>query len=265
MAVRVSHTLHFFSVDIALGVAGSMALIGTAAESSLPWQWYPLVACGTWLVYILDRILDIRRARGCYPTKRHEFIKEHLSAATALAIVLIITCSLLIFHVSLADVWPAALVAASSVVSHHILQRCGSWRWTGVIKDVHVAVAYTAGTAVVPLSYGQLSLQAFAAIAVVFFCTAAIVAVESAADVSVDEHLDQPALARVIGAGACVRLAYGCAALACCAATLLPWIATLQSLSTMALPLLFTSRLSLPNKRLMAELVLAMPLTLLSR
>lgn len=263
MAVRVGHTLHFFSVDIALGVAGSMALIGTAAQSPLPWQWYPLVACGTWFVYILDRILDVRRAGGRYPTKRHDFIKRHWRSAHVLLALLLCVCSILLLQVSLVTIWPAAFVATIAVAVHHILQLFGTWRWMGIVKDVHVVIAYTAGTAVIPLTYGHLTPQAIAAIVVVSFCAAAIVAVESAADVSVDEELEQPALARVIGARACVRMAYVCAAVACCAATPLPAVALLQGICTLALPSLFTSQLSLPAKRLAAELVLALPLTLL--
>jgi hypothetical protein len=263
MVGRVLQTLHFLSVDIALGVAGSMVLISAAANSVLPWQWYPLVACSTWLVYLVDRLLDAARFHGHYPTIRHTFIHAHRHAVVACIAMLAGTCVALLPYVSIRQSWPVAILAIAAISIHRWLQHTGTWRWAGLAKDIHVVLVYTAGTASIPLLYGTWSASAVAAIGTVFCLAMAIVAVESTADITIDQGLAQPSLARTIGITNCARLSIGCGCLACIGSLLLPPIVLVQGLCAILLPALFTTHLGLPKQRLVAELVLAMPLIML--
>lgn len=81
---------HVISIDIALGVCGCMVLCSQSLATNVPWQWYITVPLATWAVYIIDRLLDIRRTTQEASTYRHGLVRTHQRLLATLAALLII-------------------------------------------------------------------------------------------------------------------------------------------------------------------------------
>jgi len=256
--------VHVMSVDIALGVCGCMVLCTTSLDVVIPWQWYVTLPLATWAVYILDRLLDIRRTTVEDSTYRHGMVRMYQRPLSMLALVLlIISGALALTTPNVSNMWPLPAIASVAVVFHFWIQRLPSTAFTGILKDVNVIATYTIGTVAIPALHMPTPVTALPIASAIALATTAIVCVESLADLPTDIAASKPSIAQALPPFATPAIA---AIAALGIAALATWIHPImyaQAVAIAALPMVFRSTVALPIKRAYAECILALPLLLL--
>ena len=261
---RAVIAIHVMSIDIALGVAGSMVLSAHVLNASIGWQWYVVVPLATWTVYIVDRLIDVRRTSAAVSTYRHSMVRTYRRPLTMLATVLFITaCLLALATPSMLSMWPLGFLATTAVFVHLGLQRVRYSRVVGLLKDGNVIIAYTLGTVGLPMLHAPLPFNGWPVAAVIALATTAIVVVESAADLRTDIAANSASIARSLPPYATMASVVVAATGLLLLAQLTHPIVYIQALGTAALPIVFRSSAVLPIKRAYAESILAIPLLLL--
>lgn len=260
--------VHFLNLDILLGILGGGIYSSVALGTPLPFSWWFVVPGATWCLYTADRLIDARRSSNGYPTLRHQFHSRY-RRSLLFGIIAVGTASAIVGVYTLP--WESLVVAA--LVSllfgiHHVFQRMIGSRWLGAIKDLNVVLAYMVAVWSVPLVLADgIPLIAIAAITAHITMVGATIVLESLPDKVIDESLDQPSIARVLGeAGTRWFLFISIIILGLCTwlvRTTMLWPVSLAWVACIiALPLVLRSRLSMPYKRLLIELTLALPIAI---
>ncbi|MBK7185635.1 MAG: hypothetical protein IPH85_06845 [Ignavibacteria bacterium] len=260
--------VHFLNLDILLGILGGGIYSSVALGTPLPFSWWFVVPGATWCLYTADRLIDTRRSNNGYPTLRHQFHSRYRKSLT-FGVVAVGAASAIVGVFTLP--WESLFVAALVSILfglHHVFQRMIGSRWLGAIKDVNVALAYIVAVWSVPLILADgIPTIAIGAITAHITMVAATIVLESLPDKVIDESLDQPSIARLLGeAGTRWFLFISIVTLVLCTWLLrttmlwpvsLAWVACILSL-----PLVLRSQLSMPYKRLLIELTLALPIAI---
>ncbi|HLP27528.1 MAG TPA: hypothetical protein VK147_02730 [Candidatus Didemnitutus sp.] len=260
--------VHFLNLDIVLGILGGGVFASYAVGMPLPSTWWFVIPGATWCVYTADRLLDAQRSISDYPTLRHQFHSRHRT---------LLVCSVICVGITTAVVgistlpWESVLVAILVLFLfgiHHVFQSITGYRWLGALKDLNVVLAYVVAVWSIPiLRHTDISWEAYVALAAHTTMVCAAIVLESLPDKKVDEELDQPSIARVLGEGGTRSfLIVSIIALGLCTWLLRSTILWPVSISWMAcvavLPWVVRSRISTPYKRMLVELTLALPIAI---
>lgn len=259
--------LHFFAVDIVLGVIAGGFFAERVLGASLPIAWWFVVPPLSWCVYMLDRLLDARKGRRTQ-SLRHSAIQQH-SRVILPAICVVAVASTTISILFLPFV---VLVVGSAIMVmyylHHVLQKLSHSSIVGVLKDVNVAVCYGATVWSIPLLMPHTEhnvIVILAGIVCHLSLVLGIIATESEADRVQDVSLQLPSIATDLGSRG-IRWLMWVLTVVCLTCTvllastsILP-IAAVWTVALLILPHFFTIRIALPYKRLAAELLLSVPL-----
>jgi len=260
--------VHFLNLDIVLGILGGGVFASYAVGTPLPSTWWFVIPGATWCLYTADRLLDARRSNSGYPTLRHQFHSRHKTMLLC-GIVCIGGTSAVVGVSTLP--WQSLVVAALVVGLfgiHHIFQRITGYPWLGIVKDFNVVIAYMVAVWAVPLIVSPTpSWETYAAIATHTSMVCATIVLESLPDKTVDEELDQPSIARVLGEGGTRSyLIASIIALGLCTWLLrhsMLWPVSITWMACVAgLPWVVRSTISTPYKRMLIELTLALPLAI---
>lgn len=141
--------LRYLNIEVALGVVALSIIAQRTLNIQLPASWYFVVPVTTWAIYVLDRVLDAR-ATDSDLSGRHLFAKRNqrpLSILSGIALVASAIVALVMFPLSY---WVAAFILGVLTVSHRLLQRT-TRPLISIVKDVNVAIVYTASVWAVPL------------------------------------------------------------------------------------------------------------------
>lgn len=266
--------MHFLNLDIVAGVAATGLLAERATGASfpgehLPWSWWIVVPLAAWVVYTVDRLVDVQLAPAEHPTLRHQFHARHRLA-------LIVACGVIVIGVAvlaLLTFTPAMLLAApicaAVIVTHHLLQRVTRRHsrrpFHGTLKDLNVVLVYTFATWYIPILVGIFTVDSATVLASFMLIVTAMVLQLSVSDAQSDTALRVSSSALELGterAALIMRLC--CAAAAAFAFIPMPddapliAILVLMSVCTAMLPLVF-AHMQRPHARLTTELILSLP------
>jgi hypothetical protein len=138
-----------------------------------------VLALTVWMIYIADRLLDVRDPRTAPPTSRHRFYRDHRAIAAALLLAVAVADAVLIA----ANLRPAVFragIGAALLVTGYLAFVHGPGRSLRLPKEVLVAVLFTVGTFVVAWSGARdpLSVLGPYALAFVFLCLANLMSIE---------------------------------------------------------------------------------------
>jgi hypothetical protein len=166
---RIFEHWHLLSLDAPTVAALWSWFFARAMRIELPWHAPLLLALGTWLVYVADRILDGTRAAPATPLReRHFFHARHRNAFLTVAIAAGCTLVWLIFARMSANARYEDTVLFSAASLYLLLvhrPRLGGISW--LPKELAVGVVFAAATAVPAWSrLGSARTKLFPAIAI---------------------------------------------------------------------------------------------------
>jgi hypothetical protein len=174
---RVLDLWHLASLDApTVAIVWALAIARAAGVRLEP--WIPLLlACGTWTVYVIDRLLDARRAINAHHLatlrERHYFHWRHRHAlfplatcAAAIAIALIIKLMPLAAREHDSLIAAAALIYFSGV---HAPAQVPQWARRIASKELLVGILFAAGCAAPALSHLHSAASAWPLLPVVIF------------------------------------------------------------------------------------------------
>jgi hypothetical protein len=145
-AERIYSLVRIVSLDVAAAALGggilAMRVIGSTPRPSFYW----LLPAGVWVAYTLDHLLDAHRIGPDASTPRHRFHYEH---ATILWIVAAIISGICAIGGWIGLSWfgltYAAVMCALVIVHETIIKLAGNRASPLLIKELGVAIVFTAG------------------------------------------------------------------------------------------------------------------------
>jgi len=147
------------SLDVVGGVICNMLAITYCLNINAPKYWYVALPLGTWLIYLVDHIVDVTRTKKDYPTPRHQFIKKYLYKIIALCgfiLLLIIATGLLFFDEQLITI---GFIMIGIIILHLILTKQNPQSKSIINnKEFGVAFIYATSIFIYPLFNGFLTL-----------------------------------------------------------------------------------------------------------
>lgn len=147
------------SLDVVGGVICNMLAITYCFNINAPKAWYIALPLATWLIYLVDHIVDVTRTNKDYPTPRHQFIKRHLHkiiALNVLILLLIIATGLLFFDEQLITI---GFIMVGVIIVHLLLTKKNPQSKSIINnKEFGVAFIYATSIFIYPLFNGFLTL-----------------------------------------------------------------------------------------------------------
>jgi hypothetical protein len=147
------------SLDVVGGVICNMLAITYCFNINAPKYWHVALPLGTWLIYLVDHIVDVTRTNKDYPTPRHQFIKKYLDKIIALCgfiLLLIIATGLLFFNEQLITI---GFIMIGIIILHIILTKQNPQSKSIINnKEFGVAFIYATSIFIYPLFNGFLTL-----------------------------------------------------------------------------------------------------------
>jgi hypothetical protein len=147
------------SLDVVGGVICNMLALTFCFNINAPKAWYIALPLGTWLIYLVDHIVDVTRTNKEYPTPRHQFIKKYLYKIIALCgfiLLLIIATGLLFFDEQLITI---GFIMIGIIILHLILTKQNPQSKSIINnKEFGVAFIYATSIFIYPLFNGILTL-----------------------------------------------------------------------------------------------------------
>ncbi len=151
-----------------------------AVQTGLPLQITGRLVLGltVWMIYIADRLLDVRDAQTVPQTPRHRFYRDHRGLAIVLLAAIALADAVLVVFDLRPAVFNAGLIAAAGVVVYlAVLHRTVR---VLIPKELLVALLFTIGTFVVAWSSARHPVPELGLYALAFFalCLANLIAIE---------------------------------------------------------------------------------------
>lgn len=135
------------SLDVVGGVICNMLAISYGFNINAPKAWYIALPLGTWLIYLVDHVVDVMRTDKVYPTPRHQFIKKHLQKIIALSVfisIIIIVSTLFYFDEQLITV---GFIMSGIIILHLMLARLNP-QSKSIINNKEFGVAFIYATSI---------------------------------------------------------------------------------------------------------------------
>lgn len=194
-------TLRYLNIEVALGVVTLSFIAQRLTNTTLPLSWYVVVPLTTWAVYIVDRVLDASRSHDDDLAGRHQFAQRNQRLLTLLAVIAAATAGVVAVVAFPATYWLAASVLGIFTLLHRLLQRT-TRPLHAIVKDVNVALTYTASAWAIPITMIGVASMTFEII-MSFVAMAMIVVVGvtwlSVLDHDRDARRGDPSIAVVLG------------------------------------------------------------------
>ena len=147
------------SLDVVGGVICNMLALTFCFNINAPKAWYIALPLGTWLIYLVDHIVDVMRTNKDYHTPRHQFIKKYLNKIITLSVfilLLIIATSLLFFDEQLITI---GFIMIGVIIVHLLLTKQNPQSKSIINnKEFGVAFIYATSIFIYPLFNGFLTL-----------------------------------------------------------------------------------------------------------
>lgn len=191
------------SLDIVFGVLINALVLQQVFSIHAPINWFIGLTLGTWLIYLIDHLVDVKRAKTEFPTYRHQFIKQYYRQIIVLSC--FISAALAYRTVS---VWDKNLVfcgllMGAFILIHLLLTRINpQHKSLANNKELGVALIYAGSIYCYPLyllwGTDQWSLLCNFGIALTAITYQNLVLC-SIIEFDIDEQMDNNSIVRVIG------------------------------------------------------------------
>lgn len=165
--LKLYRFLNLLSIDVVLGsVCSALFFSKVFGVSILPYGLLAL-ALTVWIIYTVDRLLDARKVSRSPSTKRHQFHQRNARILIGFVFVAIgINCVLMYFIRKPVFLGGAYLIAGVGV--YLFVQQ-----YMKVFKEIVIAVLYTTGVALIPMTITTLTIEDWPWVLLVqFFLTA---------------------------------------------------------------------------------------------
>ncbi len=206
--------MRHLNLDIVLGIICTELFAQIVLNVHVLPAWWFVVPAAAWLMYTIDRLLDVRKQGNQYNTPRHRFHLKHQRALWTL-VALIIPCTLvaaLLFL--LPDVWIVGAVLGTLTLLHVVTQGPGLRKYRGVIKDATVVIIYTSAVWSVPLlRCAQRPFAVWLFPAAFLVLATQNVVLFGLMEMRSDETLDRSSVVRTLGIPRSAALLHACTAL----------------------------------------------------
>ena len=233
------------SLDAPFVAVAWQALLSSVSGTPLRPVGRAILFLAVWLIYIVDRLLDVRRPAVVSEAARHRFYRSHGRGMTVLAVLISLVTAFLITL----DLNPAVLrtgfITFVSVCLYFVMLHGTGARFP---KEVSVALLFTMGTFLVAFARSHVPLSLLPLAAPFFvMCLANLVAIEHWEGRTV-QWLDHTYLFWVLPLVLCPLIWPG------------PWSAAI-ALSSGALAALYIvgDRLGMGSRRAIVDVVLFVP------
>ena len=174
---RILELWHLASLDApTVAIVWALAIARSAGVRLEP--WIPLLlACGTWTVYVIDRLLDARRAINAHDfatlRERHFFHWRHRHALFPLATCAgVLAAALIIRWMPIATREHDSLIAAAALIYFsgvHAPAQLPRWAFRIASKELLVGILFAAGCAAPALSHLHVGASAWPILPSVLF------------------------------------------------------------------------------------------------
>jgi hypothetical protein len=148
------------SLDVVIGVWLCMLPLPICFAIEMPYVWYIVLPVCTWIIYLLDHIVDVTRKKKEYPTPRHQFIKKHLPyiiSGVGLLIVFVAIEALLHFNKTL---FICGVILSLIVFLHLVIVNINPQKYSWLNnKELAVTLVYAGGIYIGPLSELYITIQ----------------------------------------------------------------------------------------------------------
>lgn len=213
-----------------LGVLCCMLPLPLCFGTDMPATWYLVLPVCTWIIYLLDHVVDVTRKDQDYPTPRHRFVKKHLKWIALLIVSLslfVLTQAIMHFNRTL---FACGLGLSCIVLVHLFIVRINPQFFSFLNnKELAVSFVYASGIYLGPLSslYVQDAPLLIPALCYVLFLAVTYVnlLMASLIEYDYDEQMQNSSWVRAISKPRAERIFNVlCAAVLISAACLLPFV-----------------------------------------
>lgn len=206
--------MRHLNLDIVLGIICTEVFAQIVLNVHVRPAWWFVVPTAAWLMYTIDRLLDVRKQGDQYNTPRHRFHLQHQRMLWTLVAVIAPCTIVAALLFLLPDVWIVGAVLGSLTLLHVVTQGPGLRQYRGVIKDATVVIIYTSAVWSVPLlrcSQKPSAVWLFPA-AFLLLATQNVV-LFGLMEMRSDETLDRSSVVRTLGISRSAALLHACTAL----------------------------------------------------
>ena len=139
--------LQFLNIDIAIGASVNCFFFSKVLNVEIEWNVYLLLFNSVWIIYTLDRILDINFANSP-KTNRHKFHKENQSLLLNLIFLTTLINIGLLFTIE-REIIINGIISGSGIILYLLSIKFKKGKF---IKEPWIALFYSVGASLAPLT-----------------------------------------------------------------------------------------------------------------
>ncbi len=191
------------SVDVVIGVIANALSVSFIFKTEISPYWLIGLASGTWLIYILDHVIDNIRSEGIELSGRHYFIKKNIRVVYGLLLFLVLTILYCAYKGNNVHLIQSGFIVVAIVILHLALARINSLRKSLFNnKEFGVALVYALSIYIFPIL--QVSVSAFVEPIFYAFILLLLITYQSLlfcsiVDFRIDRQLHNASFVQVIG------------------------------------------------------------------
>ena len=139
--------LQYLSIDISLGAVILLRFVSSSFEVKIQWPIYLLLALTVWIIYTFDHLRDAKQLENPLH-QRYTFHKKHHRSLKYILMVCLVASGLLVVLI------PYQVIIGGGILLVASLIYVGLTGWLAKIgvKELYVALIYTAGILVAPVT-----------------------------------------------------------------------------------------------------------------
>ncbi|MEO7988298.1 MAG: hypothetical protein ABI663_02075 [Chryseolinea sp.] len=162
--LRFYRLLNILSIDVAFGAVCSGVFFAHILHADI--TIYSLISLGlsVWIIYTADHLLDAKKINTSATTNRHRFHQQHFQLLSILVIVTACINAVLLFFIR-RPALITGIVLVVLVILYLLIQHSLKF-----LKEVFVAVVYTAGVLLPAMSNTEMFWNDWRWIVIVQFC-----------------------------------------------------------------------------------------------
>lgn len=141
--------MKYLNIEVVLGVISMSILAQHSMSVTLPYSWYVVVPLVAWAVYTLDRIADVVRDNPELYSDRHQFHQHHMWKLIAAVVFALAVAGIVAAFYFPLSYWLVAL-ALGVLTALHYFFHFAKGRFTGIVKDLNVAVTFSLAAWCIP-------------------------------------------------------------------------------------------------------------------
>lgn len=145
--------LNILSLDIVFGVISGSIMAQKIFHLPINYSWLIILAISVWTIYTADHLLDSIKLKDSTPAERRLFYRKHFKLLLIIELILVLIVLYLSFKLFEIKLIKAGLIIGLLVVFYFLMVYLFNAKKTLLLqKEMIVALIYTAGIFIAPLS-----------------------------------------------------------------------------------------------------------------